>query len=167
MQFKKYKIYSSPDFTKSFNTSFFLQLKQLPDTNKDVLTKKWEEEIKSFPFLRAISNGDALEMTDGSRVTVRGAIHMENQTWSSSNMYSLSKRNTIKRYRTLFTQTKSVFPVTWVTLLLHTDPRTFYTTPDWFKHNVAETIILFKCLLLCFLTMNINQITACNLFWLH
>uniref|UniRef100_K1R165 Uncharacterized protein n=1 Tax=Magallana gigas TaxID=29159 RepID=K1R165_MAGGI len=45
------------------------QLKQLPDTNKDVLTKKWEEEIKSFPFLRAISNGDALEMTDGSRVT--------------------------------------------------------------------------------------------------
>lgn len=93
------------------------------------------------------------------------SIHMENQTWSSSN--SLSKRNTIKRYRTLFTQTKSVFPVTWVTLLLHTDPRTFYTTPDWFKHNVAETIILFKCLLLCFLTMNINQITACNLFWLH
>lgn len=41
---------------------------------------KWEEEIKSFPFLRAISNGDALEMTDGSRVTVGGAIPMENQT---------------------------------------------------------------------------------------
>lgn len=78
-QFKKYKIQAT-DFTKSFNTSFFLQLKQLPDTNKDVLTKKCEEEIKSFPFLRAISNGDALEMTDGSRVTVRGAIHMGNQT---------------------------------------------------------------------------------------
>lgn len=77
---KNIKYIQATDFTKSFNSSFFLQLKQLPDTNKDVLTKKWEEEIKSFPFLRAISNGDALEMTDGSRVTVRGAIHMENQT---------------------------------------------------------------------------------------
>lgn len=59
------------DFIISINTSFFSQLKQLQDTDKDVLLKKWEEEIKLFLSPRAISIGDALGLTDGSRVTVR------------------------------------------------------------------------------------------------
>uniref|UniRef100_K1PUT0 Uncharacterized protein n=1 Tax=Magallana gigas TaxID=29159 RepID=K1PUT0_MAGGI len=46
-------------------------LKQLPDTDKDVLIKKWEEDIRLFLSPEAISVGDALELQEGSRVTVR------------------------------------------------------------------------------------------------
>ncbi|XP_065934399.1 uncharacterized protein [Magallana gigas] len=49
-------------------------LKQLPDTDKDVLIKKWEDEIRLFLSPEAISVGDALELQEGSRVTVRGTF---------------------------------------------------------------------------------------------
>lgn len=53
---------------------FSSQLKQLPDSDKDVLIKKWEEDIRLFLYPEAISVGDALELQEGSRVTVRGTV---------------------------------------------------------------------------------------------
>uniref|UniRef100_A0A8W8MIF2 Uncharacterized protein n=1 Tax=Magallana gigas TaxID=29159 RepID=A0A8W8MIF2_MAGGI len=52
-------------------------LKQLPDTDKDVLIKKWKDKINLFLSPEAISVGDALELQDGSRVTVRGTVKEE------------------------------------------------------------------------------------------
>uniref|UniRef100_A0A8W8MLI0 Uncharacterized protein n=1 Tax=Magallana gigas TaxID=29159 RepID=A0A8W8MLI0_MAGGI len=49
-------------------------LKQLPDTDKDVLIKKWKDKINLFLSPEVISVGDALELQDGSRVTVRGTV---------------------------------------------------------------------------------------------
>lgn len=73
--------------------------------------------------------GDALVLEDGSRVTVRGTIKEVNH-WHEVPQTICLKQYNKKIWKPYLLKTKYVFPVTWITLILHTDPRTLYTTLD-------------------------------------